>query len=140
AGRRIAAADQQFKMPRFKGGSASVRGRLLIVLGAPSRAGQQAIGPQDAPEPQQEGGFQPGPAGQGGGGGEEQVISVWTYDKDKIAPFGLTSALQARVLVDQRRGMDSLQNTGDVEKAIAAVAQKSIVNPNATVTAAAAGA
>ncbi|HEY1250261.1 MAG TPA: GWxTD domain-containing protein [Thermoanaerobaculia bacterium] len=136
-GRRIAAADQQFKMSRYKRGADSVRGRLLIVLGAPSRAAQQAMGPQDAPPVQEEGGFQPGPAGQAGGGGDEaQTISLWTYDKDKLAPFGITSALQARVVLDQRRGMDSLQNSGEVEKAIAAAAQKSVVNPNATVTAA----
>ena len=134
--RRIAAADQQFKMSRYKRGADSVRGRLLVVLGPPSRAAQQPLGPTDAPAPQQEGGFQPGPAGSdtGGAGDESQVISIWTYDKDKLAPFGL-STLQARVVLDQRRGMDSLQNSGEVEKAIGAVAQKSIVNPNATATA-----
>ncbi len=68
-----------------------------------------------------------------------QMISLWTYDKDKLAPFGL-STLQARIIVDQRRGVDSLQNSGEVEKAIATAAQKSIVNPNATVTAASAAA
>jgi GWxTD domain-containing protein len=138
--RRIAAADQQFKMPRYKRGADSVRGRLLVVLGPPSRAAQQAMGPTDAPAPQGEGGFQPGPAGSDTGGAEEgQAMSVWTYDKDKLAPFGL-GALQARVVLDQRRGMDSLQNSGEIEKAIAAVAQKSIVNPNATASAAPAGA
>lgn len=130
-GRRIAAADQQFKLPRYKRGADSVRGRLLIVLGPPSRAAQQPLGPQEAPDPVQEGGFQPGPAGQEGGSDAEQLISLWTYDKEKLAPFGL-SALQARILLDQRRGVDSLQNGGEVEKAIAAVAAKSIVNPNAT--------
>ena len=34
--RRIAAADQQFKMQRYKRGADSVRGHLLIVLGTPS--------------------------------------------------------------------------------------------------------
>jgi GWxTD domain-containing protein len=138
-GRRIAAADQQFKLPRYKRGADSVRGRLLIVLGTPSRAAQQALGPTDAPAPQGEGGFQPGPAGSDTGNADEsQMISIWTYDKDKLAPFGLTSALQARVVVDQRRGLDSLQNSGDVEKTIATVAQKSVVNPNATAIAGAA--
>jgi hypothetical protein len=107
-----------------------------VVLRPPSRAAQQPLGPTDAPAPQQEGGFQPGPAGSdtGGAGDESQVISIWTYDKDKLAPFGL-STLQARVVLDQRRGMDSLQNSGEVEKAIGAVAQKSIVTPTATATA-----
>src|SRR5689334_17444024 len=112
--RRIAAADQQFKMSRYKRGADSVRGRLLVVLGPPSRAAQQPLGPADAPEPQQEGGFQPGPAGSetGGAGEESQLMSIWTYDKEKLAPFGL-STLQARVVLDQRRGMDSLQNSGE---------------------------
>ena len=138
--RRIAAADQQFKMARYKRGADSVRGRLLVVLGPPSRAAQQAMGPTDAPAPQQEGGFQPGPAGSDTGAADEgQSMSVWTYDKDKLSAFGL-STLQARVVLDQRRGMDSLQNSGEIEKAIAAVAQKSIVNPNATASSAPAGA
>jgi GWxTD domain-containing protein len=135
-GRRIAAADQQFKLPRYKRGADSVRGRLLIVLGTPTRAAQQALGLQEAPPVQEEGGFQPGPAGQGPAGETDQVVSIWTYDKDKMAPFGVTSALQARVVVDSRRGVDSLQNASDVEKAIAAAAAKSIVNPNATAPAA----
>jgi GWxTD domain-containing protein len=138
-GRKIAAADQQFKMTRYKRGADSARGRLLIVLGTPSRAAQQPLGPTDAPPPQQEGGFQPGPGSDTGGADEGQLISIWTYDKDKLAPIGL-STLQARVVVDQRRGVDSVQNSGEVEKAIAAAAQKSIVNPNATVTAASAAA
>ncbi|MEP6993783.1 MAG: GWxTD domain-containing protein [Acidobacteriota bacterium] len=136
-GRKIAAADQQFKMPRYKRGADSIRGRLLIVLGTPSRAAQQALGPQEAPSVQEEGGFQPGPAGGGGGGDEsEQSISLWTYDKEKLSPFGL-SELRARILLDQRRGVDSLQNSGEVEKALAAVAEKSIVNPNPTAVASA---
>jgi GWxTD domain-containing protein len=139
-GRKIAAADQQFKMSRYKRGADSIRGRLLIVLGTPSRAAQQPMGPTDAPAPQAEGGFQPGPAGSDTGAADEsQMISLWTYDKEKLAPYGL-GALQARVVIDQRRGLDSLQNSGEVEKAIAAVAEKSILNPNATVVAGAAGA
>ena len=38
--RRIAAADQQFKMQRYKRGADSVRGHLLIVMGTPSRVSQ----------------------------------------------------------------------------------------------------
>jgi GWxTD domain-containing protein len=39
--RRIAAADQQFKLARTKRGADSVRGRLFVVLGPPSRVSQQ---------------------------------------------------------------------------------------------------
>ena len=136
-GRRIAAADQQFKMPRYKRGADSVRGRLLVVLGTPSRAAQQQLA-AEAPPPPQEGGFQPAPAGVGGGESEES-LSIWTYDKDKLAAFGLPE-LRARVLLDQRRGADSLQNASEVEKVLATVAQKSIVNPNATAAEASAAA
>ncbi|MBC8646478.1 MAG: GWxTD domain-containing protein, partial [Thermoanaerobaculia bacterium] len=38
--RRIAAADEQFKMRRQRGAE-SARGRMLVVLGAPSRFSQQ---------------------------------------------------------------------------------------------------
>ena len=61
-GRRIAAADQQFKMPKYKRGSDSVRGRLLIVLGTPSRAAQQALSAGEAPVVGQEGGYLPPPS------------------------------------------------------------------------------
>jgi GWxTD domain-containing protein len=136
-GRRIAAADQQFKMPRYKRGADSVRGRLLVVLGTPSRAAQQPLA-AGAPPIQEEGGFQPAPAGTGGSESEESM-SIWTYDKDKLAAFGLPE-LRARILLDQRRGVDTLQNGSEVEKAIATVAKKSIVNPNATVADASAAA
>jgi GWxTD domain-containing protein len=132
-GRRIAAADQQFKMARYKRGADSVRGRLLIVLGSPSRAAQQAVGTKEAPPVQEEGGFQSGPAGGAGGTESEQGISIaiWTYDKDKLVPLGLPE-LRARILLDSTRGVDSLQNASEVEKVIAIAAAKSIVNPNAT--------
>jgi GWxTD domain-containing protein len=133
-GRRIAAADQQFKMTRYKRGSDSVRGRLLIVLGTPSRAAQQALSQGEAPIVAQEGGYLPPPDT---GGGAEETLSIWTYDKEKLAPFGLPE-LRARIAIDQRRGLDTLQNSSEVEKDLAVVAQKSIVNPNATVVSAAA--
>lgn len=137
-GRRIAAADQQFKMARYKRGADSVRGRLLVVLGTPSRAAQQRLTAGEAPVVAQEGGYLPPPGGDGGTNSEES-LSIWTYDKDKLAPFGLAE-LRARILIDPRRGVDSLQNSGEVEKALAVVAVKSIVNPSATASDAAAAA
>jgi GWxTD domain-containing protein len=38
--RRIAAADEQFKLRRYNRGSESNRGRVFIALGAPNRASQ----------------------------------------------------------------------------------------------------
>ncbi len=38
--RRIAAADEQFKLRRYNRGSESSRGRVFVALGAPSRASQ----------------------------------------------------------------------------------------------------
>ena len=130
-GRKIAAADQQFKMARYKRGADSVRGRLLVVLGTPSRAAQQRLGGQEAPDTPQEGGFQTGPGG--GGESEDESISLWTYDKEKLAPLGLPE-LRARIVLDPRRGVDSFQNSSEIEKVLAAAAEKSIVNPQATVS------
>jgi len=39
--RRIGAADQQFKLARYHRGADSVRGRILVVMGPPSRVSQQ---------------------------------------------------------------------------------------------------
>src|SRR5205823_1988942 len=50
--RRIAAADQQFKMPRYKRGADSVQGRLLVTLGLPTKVIQQRGGPTDAQQAQ----------------------------------------------------------------------------------------
>lgn len=129
--RRIAAADQQFKMARYKRGSDSVEGRLLVMLGLPSKVVQQRGGPSDAQQAQAD----INSIDTRFGGAETGVVKVWVYDKDKLAPFGLPE-LRAQVNVDTQRGSDSLQNSTEVDRAMAVVAEKSIVNPNATATAA----
>lgn len=114
--RRIAAADQQFKLPHYSRGADSVRGRLLIVLGRPSKVVQR-------------------PAGEGGPGvtlEEGAVFYTWVYDKDQLSRLGLPG-LEAQVVVDPRRGVDTLPNPAPVEKALATAAEKSIVNPGATI-------
>ena len=130
--RRIAAADQQFKMQRYKRGADSVRGHLLIVLGAPSRVSQSRA--QDA-------------ASNDGditrietkalGESQAAINYTWTYLADKFPPaFGL-GEVKADITVDPAKGKDELKNSGAIEKDMATVAEKSIVNPNATVGAAA---
>lgn len=123
--RRIAAADHQFKMARLKRGADSVRGRLFVTLGAPSRVSQSRA--------------QEGVTGEGDAVGidtrlreDAAVTYTWIYDKDRLAPLGLPE-LRAQIVVDTQRGSDTMQNQGAVDRAIATVAEKSIVNPNATV-------
>jgi GWxTD domain-containing protein len=122
--RRIAAADQQFKLQRYKRGADSVRGRLLVTLGPPSRVSQQRT--QENVSGQADAGRDAAFSG-----GEEVIVHTWTYEKEKLAPFGLPE-LRAQISVDPRRGSDTLQNSTEVERAIAVIAEKSIVNPNAT--------
>ena len=134
--RRIAAADQQFKLARYKHGSDSVRGRLLVVLGPPSRVGQTRA---------QEGGALDGSEGAtiprtdtafSGDATSAAILYTWTWDKDRLPQALGLSELKAQVSVDPRVGTDELRNGAQVEKAIATLAEKSIVNPDATASAA----
>jgi GWxTD domain-containing protein len=135
-GRRIAAADDQFKM-RNKRGSETNRGRLLVTLGLPSRVSTER--PQEGAV-QDSGGltapsidtrasaFEPGAA----------VMTTWTYGKEKFDPSLGIGELRVRMNVDPQRGTDDLMGGTTAEKAIAKVAEKSIVNPSATTAAVAA--
>ena len=127
--RRIAAADEQFKMRRQRGAE-SARGRLLIVLGAPNRFSQQRA--QDSATPGDTAG------GVAGGLSALQPVNVnWTYDKGRFASLDIPE-LRVRILVDPEGGYDQIQGAAPVETAIAKLAEKSIVNPNPGVPAAAA--
>ncbi len=136
--RRIAAADQQFKLARYTRGSDSVRGRLFVTLGPPSRVSQsraQESGtgmPDGATIPGIDIGAQPD--------ANTAITYNWTWDKDRLPPVLEMTELRASISVDPRVGTDDLRNGAAVEKAIATLAEKSIVNPNATLTAAAPGA
>ena len=130
--RRIAAADQQFKMQRYKRGADSVRGHLLIVLGTPSRVAQsRAQESQDAQDSTilglntRSSNVTAGSA----------INYSWTYLPDKFPSMGIAE-FKAEIVVDPAQGRDILQNSSDVEKVMATVAEKSIVNPNATAVAA----
>jgi GWxTD domain-containing protein len=135
-GRLIAAADEQFKLRRYKRGAESVRGRLLVVFGPPSRQMRQdapGAGSQgDIPDVDTRPGF-----GAGNAGGAQTL--TWVWEKDRVERWGL-EGLQARILVDTSRGSDELQSAGPVERAMAMAAEKSIVSAPATGAPAAAAA
>jgi GWxTD domain-containing protein len=129
-GRRIAAADEQFKM-RTKRGSETNRGRLLVTLGLPSRvsterAQDRAVddtGGVTAPSiDTRASSFESSPA----------VIMTWTYGKEKFDPALGLGEVRVRINVDPQRGTDELMGAGGAEKAIAKMAEKSIVNPSGT--------
>jgi GWxTD domain-containing protein len=136
--RRIAAADQQFKLARYKRGADSVRGRLLVTLGPPSRVSQQRS--QEAQVDSTAGVTAPAIDTRFQADANEAILYTWTWDKDKLPPVIGLSELRAQISVDPRVGTDELRSGGQVEKAIATLAEKSIVNPGATLTAAAAAA
>ena len=120
--RRIAAADEQFRSTRQKG-SLSLRGRLLIVLGAPSRVttARAQVSADTAPGSAANQTF-----------GQEPFVQTWIYEKDKFdASWGI-GELRVRILVDPSRGVDEFQGASPVEKAMVKVAEKSIVNPAAS--------
>jgi GWxTD domain-containing protein len=124
--RRIAAADEQFKM-RNKRGSETNRGRLLVVLGLPSRVSTQRA---------------QGNAVDDAGGvtapaidtrattfeGSSAVVQTWTYAKDKFDPSLGIGEVRVRVTVDAQRGTDELFGSAAADRAIAKIAEKSVVN------------
>jgi len=121
--RRIAAADQQFKLRRQKG-SESVRGRIFITLGNPTRVSEAHEG----------GGPGQGQATTGAGAidstSSAAVVQTWVYAKDKFdASWGI-GELQAQINVDPQRGTDEAVNSGPINKAIEAIAEHTIVNPS----------
>jgi len=133
-GRRIAAADEQFKM-RNKRGSETNRGRLLVTLGLPSRVSTerphegavQDSGGLTAPSIDTRAStFESGNA----------VVTTWIYGKEKFDPSLQIGELRVRMNVDPQRGSDDIVGAGGVEKAIAKVAEKSIVNSSGTTAAA----
>jgi len=86
--RRIAAADQQFKLARYKRGADSVRGHLFVVLGPPSRVGQTRA--QQSGTGMPDGATVPGIDVQGGADANSAITYTWTWDKE--APSSCTSS------------------------------------------------
>ena len=133
--RRIAAADQQFKMQRYKRGADSVRGHLLIVLGTPSRVSQSRA--QEGALDDTAGVTAPGIDTRAPVQGAAAIMYTWTYAADKFPPAFELGEVKAVIGVDPAQGRDTLSNAREVERAMGIIAEKSIVNPNATLVAAA---
>jgi GWxTD domain-containing protein len=133
--RRIAAADQQFKMQRYKRGADSVRGHLLIVMGTPSRVSQSRA--QEGALDDTGGVTAPGIDTRASQvQGAAAIMYTWTYAPDKFPPAFDIGEVKAVINVDPAQGRDTLSNAREVERAMSIIAEKSIVNPNATLTAA----
>jgi hypothetical protein len=134
--RRIAAADEQFKLRRYNRGSESFRGRVFVTLGAPNRASQTRGQSSDAlPSGTTLGGISTRPEG-GSGFGEASTSAVtvsWTYDKDHFDSSWGIPEMHLRFTVDPTRGSDDMVKDSIVERAMATVAEKSIVNPSGAV-------
>ena len=121
--RRIAAADEQFKLRRQRGAESN-RGRLLIVLGLPTRVttARAAASTNGGATPDTGLGSTPQLGVEQAGA----VVQTWYYERGRIEGV---PELNARVAVDQQRGTDDLQNAAEINRAIATVAEKSIINP-----------
>ncbi len=126
ATRRIAAADQQFKMRRQKG-SESVRGRIFITLGNPSKVVESHPAGQAGPDSQSQGTG----VGNFDGGPSAAVIQTWIYQKDKFDASWGVGELQAQINVDPQRGTDEPINFVQINKAIEKVVEHTIVNAGA---------
>ena len=134
--RRIAAADEQFKSRRYPKGSESPRGRVLVALGAPSRA-TRSRGPDALPSGASVGGIPTGPdTGVGVISGDQSssaVTMTWTYDKSHFDPSWGIGELRVQFTVDPARGTDEMAKDAALERAITVVAEKTIVSPSGTV-------
>jgi len=130
--RRISAADQQFKMQRYKRGADSVRGHLLIVFGTPSRVAQSRAQESRGAEDSTILGIDTRSSNVSAAAA---INYSWTYLPDKFPGMNIPE-FKAEITVDPAQGRDILQNSGEVEKMLNTVAEKSIVNPNATAVAA----
>lgn len=118
---RVAQADQSFALGRKKG-SATERGKLFILVGAPKsvikRAGSE----------QQEGGALPGSPGAATGGG--QVVYRFHYEKQQLPEWAGMSTLDAGFLVDETLQSESIvENTSAVRKLETKAAEHALAHP-----------
>jgi GWxTD domain-containing protein len=125
--RRIAAADEQFKM-RNKRGSETARGRLLVTLGLPTRVSTQR--PQESAVQDSGGLTAPSIDTRAATELSAAVVQTWTYAKDRFDSSVGIGELRVRINVDPQRGTEDLVGASAVEKAISKIADKSIVNPS----------
>jgi GWxTD domain-containing protein len=132
--RRIAAADEQFKARRYSKGSESARGHVFVVLGAPNRASQTRA--QDrAGGAVGDSGLPTGPAGGSGiaDNSTSAVTVTWTYDKDHFDPSWGIPEMKVRFTVDALRGSDDMAKDSVIDRAMATIAEKTVVNPGGAV-------
>ena len=121
--RRIAAADQQFKMQRYKRGADSVRGHLLVVLGAPSRVSQSRA--QEGATDDTGGVSAPAIDARANLNQASSAIHyTWTYLADKFPASAGLGEMKADITVDPAQGRDTLGNPGVVEKTMATIAAR----------------
>jgi len=133
--RRIAAADEQFKARRYAKGSESSRGHVFVVLGAPNRASQARTASADGGATPDSGLGAPaapraGTASSNELSGASPVTVTWTYDKDH---FPGIPEMRVRFAVDPMRGSDDMAKDPAVDRAMATIAEKTIVNPSGAV-------
>ena len=123
--RRVATADASFSTPKKKG-SATERGRYLVVLGPPTRIvnAKQEISPSAAISPGTE---------SAGGPPTFTPRQVWTYEKGK-AEFDTGRANVEMSFVDRYNNSEwSVERGGrELASTAAKVAQAAIKNPNLT--------
>jgi GWxTD domain-containing protein len=115
--RRIAAADQQFKL-RSQKGSESARGRVFLTLGNPSRVMESRAGGADAQSPPDGSGSSSGLAALQDQNSAAAVVQTWVYDKSKFDASWDVGEVRAQINVDPQRGRDDLVNAALVNKAI----------------------
>jgi GWxTD domain-containing protein len=132
--RRIAAADEQYKARRYSKGSESARGHVFVVLSAPNRQSQTraqdraggAVGDSGLPTRPE--------GGSGIGDNSTSAVTVtWIYDKDHFDPSWGIPEMRVRFTVDPSRGSDDMAKDPLIDRAMAVVAEKTIVNPSGAV-------
>ena len=111
---RLDIADKQFKLDKTPG-SLTQKGRVFMLLGAPNRSTTN----RDVNETRGQA-VVPGMSGEGISASnvlENKALigTEWTYEKDRLpAELGL-SQLKVKFVYDARRGMESIDNLGNVE-------------------------
>jgi GWxTD domain-containing protein len=138
--RRIGAADEQFTM-RHQRGSASTRGRLLVVLGAPSYFSQQR--PEQRPDPaanvRNANDLARLP------GRERVMVQTWVYKQDKFGPGWELGHVEIKIQIDKDGGWDEPISSALVNDVLERAAERTLLSPDlfhagAPMTAAMAGA
>lgn len=115
--RRIAAADQQFKL-RGQKGSESARGRVFLTLGGPTRVIESRAGGADSQSAPDGSGSNSGLAALQDQNSASAVVQTWVYDKSKFDASWDVGEVRAQINVDPQRGRDELVNAALVNKAI----------------------